>query len=163
MTLCAGHNVIFSALGSVKTLVKSQLLLTLAPYQKLKIDSFLSSYIRCNRWQCYFVLCTNLYCFISRDFEDHQALLWVVEYFTIVIFSKAANVQKFAQSNNISKKWNLHYTRLIPFLVSRMSGAHLRGFASRPTHQGCNGGESLATCGRFDRLGILKLNDDSAP
>jgi len=50
---------------------------------------------------------------------------------------------------------NLHYARLIPFPVSRVSGAHLSGFAPRPTLQGCNGGESLATCGRFDRLGDM--------
>jgi len=55
-----------------------------------------------------------------------------------------------------SRKSNLHYTRLIPFRVSRVSGAHLRGFAPQqgPYNQGCNGGESLATYGRFDRLGI---------
>jgi len=35
-----------------------------------------------------------------------------------------------------------------------MSGAHLRGFAPGLTLQVCSGGESLATCGRFDRLGI---------
>jgi len=52
------------------------------------------------------------------------------------------------------KKSNLYYTRLIPFWVSRVSGAHLRGFASGPTHQGCSDGESLAMCGRFNRLGI---------
>jgi len=38
--------------------------------------------------------------------------------------------------------------------MSRVSGAHLRGFAPGTTHQGCSGGESLATNGRFDRLGI---------
>jgi len=40
--------------------------------------------------------------------------------------------------------------------MSRMSGAHLPplGFASVPTYQSCNGGKSLAMCGRFDRLGI---------
>jgi len=38
--------------------------------------------------------------------------------------------------------------------VSRVTGTLLRGFAPRPTHQGCSGGESLAKCGRFDRLGI---------
>jgi len=38
--------------------------------------------------------------------------------------------------------------------VTRVSGAHLRGFTPGPTHQDCNDGESLATCGRFDRLGI---------
>jgi len=53
----------------------------------------------------------------------------------------------FAQVFTKSKKSNLHYTRLIPFRVSRVGGAHLRSFAR-------NGGESLATCGRFDRLGI---------
>jgi len=51
-------------------------------------------------------------------------------------------------------KSNLDYTRLILFWVSRVSGAHLRGFAPGLTHQGCNGGKSLATCRRFDRLGI---------
>jgi len=35
-----------------------------------------------------------------------------------------------------------------------MSGVQLRGFAPETTHQGCNGGESLATCGRFNRLEI---------
>jgi len=55
--------------------------------------------------------------------------------------------------DSIKSKSNLHYTRLIPFRMSRVSGAHLRGFAPGPTHQGCSGGESLATCGRFDRLG----------
>jgi len=43
------------------------------------------------------------------------------------------------------QKSNLHHTRLIPFRVSRVSGAHLRGFA--------NSGESLETCGRFYRPG----------
>jgi len=52
------------------------------------------------------------------------------------------------------KKSKFHYTRLIPFRVSRVSGAQLRGFAPRSTHQGCSGDESLATCGEFDRLGI---------
>jgi len=42
-------------------------------------------------------------------------------------------------------KSNLRCTRIIPFWVSRVNGAHLRGFAPRPTHQVCNGGESLAT------------------
>jgi len=41
--------------------------------------------------------------------------------------------------------------------VSRVSGAHHRGFAPGLTHQGCSGGESLATCGRFGRLGIWTL------
>jgi len=41
----------------------------------------------------------------------------------------------------------------IPFRVSRVSGAHPRGFAPGPTYQGCSGGESLATCERLDRLG----------
>jgi len=36
--------------------------------------------------------------------------------------------------------------------MSRMSGAHLRGFALGPTHQGRSDDESLATCERFDRL-----------
>jgi len=30
----------------------------------------------------------------------------------------------------------------------------LRGFAPGLTHQNCSGSESLATCRRFDRLGI---------
>jgi len=51
-------------------------------------------------------------------------------------------------------KSNLYYTRLIPFRVSRVSCARLRGFAPGPTHQGRSGNESLATRGRFDRLGI---------
>jgi len=51
-------------------------------------------------------------------------------------------------------KSNLYYTRLIPFRVSRESGAHLRGFASRPTQSRLQRGESLATCERFDRLRI---------
>jgi len=42
-----------------------------------------------------------------------------------------------------SKKSYLYYTRLIHFRVSRVSGAHLRGFAPEPTYQGCNGDESL--------------------
>jgi len=54
----------------------------------------------------------------------------------------------------LTKKLNLHYARLIPFRMSRVSGAHLRGFAPGSTHQGCNGSESLVTYGRFDRLGI---------
>jgi len=32
----------------------------------------------------------------------------------------------------ISKKTSLHYTHLIPFSVSLLSGAQLCGFASRP-------------------------------
>jgi len=43
-------------------------------------------------------------------------------------------------------KSNLHYTRLIPFRMSGVSGAQLHGFPPVPTHQGCSGGESLATC-----------------
>jgi len=44
----------------------------------------------------------------------------------------------------------------IPFRVSRVSGAHLRCFApaARTHKQGYSGGESLVTCGRFDRLRI---------
>jgi len=38
--------------------------------------------------------------------------------------------------------------------VSRVSGAHLRGFVPGLTHQGCSGGELLATSGRFDRREI---------
>jgi len=34
----------------------------------------------------------------------------------------------------------------------------LRGFAPELTPQGCSGGESLATCGRFNWLGIYTLN-----
>jgi len=49
-----------------------------------------------------------------------------------------------------SKKSNLCYTRLAPFQVLRMNGAHLHSFAPGPTLQGYNGGESMATCGRFD-------------
>jgi len=33
----------------------------------------------------------------------------------------------------ILKKSNFYYTRLIPFRVSRVGGAHLHGFAPRPT------------------------------
>jgi len=59
------------------------------------------------------------------------------------------------QKNYIkNQKSNLNFTRLIPFRVSRVSSAHLRGFPPWPTLQGCCGGESLATCGRFDLLGI---------
>jgi len=36
-------------------------------------------------------------------------------------------------SKIIKSKSNLRYTRLIPFRVSRVSSAHLRGFAPRPT------------------------------
>jgi len=43
---------------------------------------------------------------------------------------------------------------IIPFRASRVSGVHLRGFAPGFTHQGCSGGESLATRRRFDRFGI---------
>jgi len=46
---------------------------------------------------------------------------------------------------------NLYYTRLISF---RVSGAYPHLFAPGATLQGCNGGESLATCGKFDRIGI---------
>jgi len=56
--------------------------------------------------------------------------------------------------NHQIKKSNLYYTRFIPFWVSRVSGAHLRGFAPGPILQGCSGGELLATCRRFDLLGI---------
>jgi len=67
-------------------------------------------------------------------------------------------LQYLLYSNFISQllqiKSNLHYTRLIAFRVSRVSGAHPCGFAPGPTHQGCSGGESLAMCERFDRLGI---------
>jgi len=45
------------------------------------------------------------------------------------------------------------FTLLMPFRVLRVSGAHLRGFAPGLTHQGCSGGESLVTCGKFGRLG----------
>jgi len=45
-----------------------------------------------------------------------------------------------------------------PFLGSQMSGALLRGYVPRPTVQNCSGGELLATCWRFDRLGIKTLN-----
>jgi len=46
-------------------------------------------------------------------------------------------------------KSNLLYTRLLPFRMSQVSGAHLRSFAPGPTHQGCSGGKSLALGGRF--------------
>jgi len=52
-----------------------------------------------------------------------------------------------------TKKIKSSLYSLKPFRVSRVSGAHLRSFATGPTHQGCNSGELLATCGRFDRLG----------
>jgi len=62
-----------------------------------------------------------------------------------------------------SKKSNVRHIR-IPFRVSRVSGAQLvsgwagchewAGFATGLTHQGCSSGESLATYGRFNRLGI---------
>jgi len=45
------------------------------------------------------------------------------------------------------QKSNLRYTRIIPFRVSRVSGAHVRGFAPRPTQSGFNGGESLQRVG----------------
>jgi len=48
---------------------------------------------------------------------------------------------------------DLRYTRL-PFSMSRVSGAQLRGFASGPTHKGINGGESLATCGKLNGSGF---------
>jgi len=55
----------------------------------------------------------------------------------------------------ISKiKSNLRYTRLLPFRVSQVSGAHLPGFRQDSHFKGYSGGESLATCGIFDRLGI---------
>jgi len=64
--------------------------------------------------------------------------------------------QKYNQqiSKLSGKKSNLHYICLIPFRVSRVSGVHLRDFAPELSHQGCSGGVSLATCGRFDRIGI---------
>jgi len=52
---------------------------------------------------------------------------------------------------------NLHYTRLIPFWASQMSGAHLRIFAPRLTLQRFSDGESLTACRRFDQLGICTL------
>jgi len=52
------------------------------------------------------------------------------------------------------KKSNLSYSRIIPIRMSRVRGAHLRGFAPRPTHQGYSSGESLAKCRRSDRIGI---------
>jgi len=51
-------------------------------------------------------------------------------------------------------KSGLHYTRLILFRMSRVSGDHLRGFAVGSKLQGCSGSEPLATCGRFNRLWI---------
>jgi len=38
---------------------------------------------------------------------------------------------------NLVKKSNLHYTRLILFRVLQVSGAHFGGFAPGPTLQGC--------------------------
>jgi len=35
-------------------------------------------------------------------------------------------------SKSQKKKSNLHFTRLIPFWVSQVNGAHLRGFVPRP-------------------------------
>jgi len=61
------------------------------------------------------------------------------------------------------KNSNLYYTRLTPFWVSRVSGVQLRGFAPGPTHQGCSGGESLATGGRFDRLRTRSRRLTTAP
>jgi len=52
---------------------------------------------------------------------------------------------------NLKLKSNLCYTRLIPFRVSRVNGAHLCGFAPGLALQGC---EWLSTCGWFDRLRI---------
>jgi len=52
-------------------------------------------------------------------------------------------------------KSNLHYTRLNTLSRVTSERCPFRGFAPGPTHQvDCSGGESLATCGRFDRLGI---------
>jgi len=42
-------------------------------------------------------------------------------------------------------KSNVHYTRLLPFWMSRVSALH--GFASGPTHQCYSGGESFAVIG----------------
>jgi len=58
------------------------------------------------------------------------------------------------QLGKLKKKSNLHYTHLIPFRVSWVSGAYLCSFVPGPIQQCCSIGESLATCGRFDRLGI---------
>jgi len=55
---------------------------------------------------------------------------------------------------NNAKKLNLHYTRLIPFRVSRVDGIHFRSLAPGPTIQGFCGGDSLATWRSFYRLGI---------
>jgi len=50
-----------------------------------------------------------------------------------------------------SKSKNLCYTRLIPFRVSRVSGVPISAALRQgPYNQGCNGGESLATYGKFD-------------
>jgi len=59
----------------------------------------------------------------------------------------------FYEEDRKIKKSNLRYTRLIPFGVSRVSGAQLRGFVPGLAHQGCSGGESLAT--NLKLLGIL--------
>jgi len=64
---------------------------------------------------------------------------------------RAAKLKKI-KLNPIKKiKSSLHSH--LAFRVSRVSGAHLLGFAPGPTHQGCSSDGSLATCGRFDRLG----------
>jgi len=46
------------------------------------------------------------------------------------LFQKAFYSKILSNQNKI--KSNLYYTRLIPFQVSRVSGAHLCGFAPRP-------------------------------
>jgi len=48
-------------------------------------------------------------------------------------------------------KIKFHYTCLFHFRVSRLGSAYLRGIAPEPTLQVCSGGESLTTCGMFDR------------
>jgi len=50
----------------------------------------------------------------------------------IVFFFFFADISCWSELK-LKKKSNLHYTRLIPFRVSRVDGAHLRGFAPRPT------------------------------
>jgi len=54
--------------------------------------------------------------------------------------------------NQKIKKSNIRHSRLIPFLVSRVSDPFPRICAR--AHKGCSGGESLAMCGRFERLEI---------
>jgi len=84
-------------------------------------------------------------CLFFRNFEDilvEKTLLnFNLRLKKQVIMSNTfqRNVNTFIKSydlgranRKVKKKLNLYYTRLIPFRVSRVSGAHLRGFAPRP-------------------------------